>query len=283
MIRRILKFIRSLVIAAFVAIAVWTLALMAFEEQFIYFPSVYPEGLYNALDPSVGVIDCWFTTADSVKLHGWYVRAPDPIGTLLLSHGNAGNISHRLDLMRQLHRSGFNVFMYDYRGYGRSEGFPTEEGIYLDGRAAYDYAATLPGVDSLRIILFGTSLGGAVSVDVATDRSPGGLILEATFSSGKELGQELYPFLPIKLFMKSEFNSVEKIRSITVPILVIHGSDDSIVPLKLARRLFDAANEPKEFYEIAGADHNDTYMVGRAEYFNKISGFARRLLKNSQP
>ncbi len=278
MIRHVLKFIRSLVIAALAAIAVWTIVLMALEDQFIYFPSVYPEGLYGTVHPSMGIADCWFTTADSVKLHGWYMESPDPIATLLLSHGNAGNISHRLDLMRRLHRAGFNVFMYDYRGYGRSDGSPSEKGIYLDGRAAFDHSTTLPGVDPTRIILFGTSLGGAVSVDVVKDRSPAALILEATFSSGKDLAQALYPFLPVTVFMKSEFNSIEKIRSITIPLLIIHGTDDSIVPLRLARRLFDAANEPKEFYEIAGADHNDTYFVGRTPYFEKIADFARRSL-----
>lgn len=251
---------------------------MIFEEKFIFFPSVYPEGLYDSLPLSLSVKDCWFTTEDGLRLHAWYVAVEHPIATLLISHGNAGNISHRLDLMLRLRHAGFNVFMYDYRGYGRSEGSPTEKGVYLDGRAAYDYVTTVEGIDPAHLILFGSSLGGAVAVEVATQRKAAALILEATFSSGKALARKLYPFLPIDLLMQSEYNSIEKIRTLDIPILVIHGSNDSIVPIDLARDLFNAANEPKEFYEIPRADHNDTYFVGGLDYFRRVQDFGRKVV-----
>ncbi len=273
------KFLRSILIAIFFALFFWTITIMIFEEQFIFFPTQYPDGFYDSISGNLPVEDCWFETEDGLKLHAWYVKANRANGVLLISHGNAGNLSHRLDLMSRLHRHGFSVFMYDYRGYGRSEGSPSEEGVYLDGRAAYDHLTRVEGVDPSRIILFGSSLGGAVAVDLATQREAAGLILEATFSSGKELAQTLYPFLPVKLLMKSEYDSIGKIREIRIPLLVIHGSRDSIVPIELARDLYDAANEPKRFYVIENADHNDTYFVGGEVYFNELKLFAQQVLE----
>lgn len=273
------KFLRSILVAIFFALFFWTIILMIFEEQFIFFPTQYPDGFYDSIPGNLTVKDCWFETEDGLKLHAWYIKANQANGVLLISHGNAGNLSHRLDLMSRLYRHGFSVFMYDYRGYGRSEGSPSEEGVYLDGRAAYDHLTRVEGVDPSRIILFGSSLGGAVAVDLATQREAAGLILEATFSSGKELAQTLYPFLPVKLLMKSEYDSIGKIREIRIPLLVIHGSRDSIVPIELARDLYDAANEPKRFYVIENADHNDTYFVGGEVYFNELKLFAQQVFE----
>ena len=246
---------------------------MMFEEQFIFFPAGYPEGNYSLIPRSLSVQDHWFTTSDGVRLHGWLVRADSGSPVLLFSHGNAGNISHRLDLVRQLHSLGCTVFVYDYRGYGRSEGSPTEEGVYLDGLAAFDYLSSLDGIDSRRLVLYGRSLGGAVSVDVATHRSPAALILESTFSSARDVAAHLYSFLPARFFLHSKFDSEAKIRSITLPLLVLHGSVDSIIPIALGRKLFNAANPPKEFYEIPGASHNDTHLIGGDLYFQRLRGF----------
>jgi fermentation-respiration switch protein FrsA (DUF1100 family) len=265
-------------IAGLVAILFWTVALMIFEEKFIYFPHKYPRGMYEDARFIPGLKDCWITTEDGVKIHGWFVPADSALATLIMSHGNAGNISHRIPIIRELQRRQFNVLMYDYRGYGRSDGSPDEEGIYKDGRAVFDYALKLPEVDPRRVVLWGTSLGGAVAVDVALHRRTAGLILESTFSSAKDVARAVYPFLPVHFVLRSQFNSAEKIQNITVPVLVMHGNRDSIIPIALGRKLFRAANDPKEFYEITGADHNDTFFAGGTAYYDKVTLFSRTVL-----
>lgn len=251
---------------------------MMFENQFIYFPDKYPKGPYDQARSIRNLQDCWITTPDGIKIHAWYAPSDSARATLVISHGNAGNISHRYLILRSLQKHRYNVLMYDYRGYGRSEGTPSEEGIYSDGRAALDYVLTLPGVDSSRTFLWGTSLGGAVAVDVAIDRTLAGVILESTFTSAKDVASALYPFLPVQYFLQTKLNSLEKIKSLHVPILVVHGSHDTIIPIRFGRQLFQAANDPKDFYEIPGADHNDTFFVGGEEYFDRIDRFVTSAL-----
>ena len=276
--QRGMQWLQMIGVAAAAALIFWTIVLMSFENRFIYFPDKYPKGAYDQASSIPNLRDCWVTAEDGVKLHGWFAPAESSKATLVISHGNAGNISHRYLLMRSLVRHKFNVLMYDYRGYGRSEGTPTEEGVYEDGRAFFDYALTLPEVNPQRVILWGTSLGGAVAVDVATQRPAAGLILESTFTSAKDVASILYSFLPVQFFLRSNFNSIEKIRALNIPTLIIHGEHDSIIPIGLGRKLFNAANEPKEFYEIPGADHNDTFFVGGEEYFNRIDRFVTKAL-----
>ncbi len=281
--QRGLRWLRMIGIAAAAALVFWTIALMLFEDKFIYFPEKYEKGAYDQASSIPNLRDCWVTSKDGVKLHGWFAPAESAKATLVISHGNGGNISHRYLLMRSLLRHKLNVLMYDYRGYGRSEGTPSEEGIYKDGRAFFDYAATLPEVNPKRIILWGTSLGGAVATEVAAQCPAAGLILESTFSSGKDVARILYPFLPVGLFMQSKFNSIDKIKTLHLPVLVMHGSHDEILPIALGRRLFAAANDPKEFYEIAGAGHNDTFFVGGEEYFDRIDRFTSRIVSPPVP
>lgn len=271
--KRGLRWLRALLIAAIAAILFWTIALMILENQFVYFPQKFPQGPYDRARSIPNLTDCWITTEDGIRIHGWYAQAEHAKATFVISHGNGGNISYLYPLLRALQRHGYNTLMYDYRGYGRSEGSPDEEGIYKDCRAALDYARSLPGVDSSRMFLWGTSLGGAVSVEVATQRQVTGLILESTFTSAKDVAKELYPFLPVQFFLRTKLNSIEKIKTLRLPVLIIHGSDDTIIPRSFGYRLFEAANEPKEFYEIPGADHNDTFFVGGNEYLRRIDEF----------
>ncbi len=266
-----------MLIALVVAIGFWSIVLMIFEESFIYFPYPYKENEYLPAQQAIRANDHWFTTEDGVKLHAWFVPSQHPIATLVMSHGNAGNISHRHELLRRLQHAGLNTFIYDYRGYGLSEGKPNEDGVYKDGRAAFDAAVRIQGVDSLPIILFGTSLGGAVAVDVALHRRADGLILEATFTSAKDMARAVYPFLPVQFFIRSEFNSIEKIQKIHLPLLVMHGERDAIVPKSLGKQLYFAANNPKAFHEIPGADHNDTFIVGGDLYLEWIRNYAQSL------
>jgi fermentation-respiration switch protein FrsA (DUF1100 family) len=245
---------------------------MLFENRFIYFPAKYPVGQYAQAASIPDMKDCWMTTEDGVKLHGWFLPADSAVATLMLLHGNAGNISSRNMLMVTLRKYGFNVFMFDYRGYGKSDGEPSENGIYIDGTTAFDYVAKLPQVDSQKIVLWGTSLGGAVAVDVATKRHAAGLILESTFTSAADIAAEHYSFI-VRYFLRTKLNSVGKIAQIHTPLFVMHGSMDRTVPFRFGKELYDAAHEPKEFYEITGAGHNNTFMTGGVAYIQHVREF----------
>jgi fermentation-respiration switch protein FrsA (DUF1100 family) len=268
--------IRQILVAALASIILWTVVAMIFENKFIYFPSKYPDGIYEDARFIPNLTECWITTDDGVKIHGWFTLADSAIATLVIAHGNAGNISHRIDFIRRLQRIRFNVLMFDYRGYGRSEGSPDEAGVYSDGRAAFDHALQLPGVDAHKIILWGTSLGGAVAVDVALHRPAAGLILESTFSSARDVARVAYPYLPVQFTLRTRFSSIDKIANINIPLFQMHGNRDEIIAFELGKKLFDAAREPKEFYIIDGAGHNDTYIVGGQPYLEAVRRFAIR-------
>ena len=267
-----MKFIATV----FIIFVAFILLIRLFENKFVYFPFKYPQGHWQPDSFGLQVEDCYFTSPDGIKLHGWFFAKNNAIATLIWCHGNAGNISDRLYDLVLLCKLPINVFIFDYRGYGRSEGSPDEKGIYLDAEAAYDYMTSRNDVNKNKIIIFGRSLGGAVAVDLATKRSGIGLILEATFTSAKDMAKSSFGFLPVHYIMKTKLNSIAKITGIEIPVFVAHGTSDRTVPFKLGRRLFEAANEPKEFYEIQNADHNDTFVVGGKSYFEKILEFINR-------
>ena len=271
--RKLAKWFRAILTAVVVSLVFWTVILMIFEEQFIFFPAVYPDGIYEAEQRALHPEDHWFKTEDNVQLHGWFLRSPDTLGTIILFHGNAGNLSHRGEILRRLRASGFDVFIFDYRGYGRSEGSPTEAGVYTDGHAAVRYVRSLSHVDSRRLFFFGSSLGGAVAIHVAADQPPIGLILESTFSSARDVAASAYPFLPVQFFLRTRFDAELKIRSLHIPLLFFHGTDDSIIPYRLGRKLFDAANPPKQFVDVPGAGHNDVFLIGSNSYLEQIRTF----------
>ncbi len=251
----------------------------ALEKQMIYYPAKYPDGFWEPERFGVTVEDCRFTADDGVRLHGWYAEGSNSELniTLLWYHGNAGNITHRLGNLRDLLELGVNVFIIDYRGYGRSEGEPDEAGIYKDGLAAYDYLINEKGLTKDNIVLFGRSLGTAVAVEIATKREVRGMILESSFTDAKAMARIIMPFLPVGAVMSSRFDSIGKIKNLRIPVLFTHGDRDSIVPIDLGKKLYEAANEPKDFYIIPGADHNDTYIIGGREYYQRIQEFLESL------
>ena len=263
-------------------------AIMLLENGFIYFPSKYPEGDWHpreARDRGGGVRapveDCFFEASDGVKLHGWYCTPLDGgrrecEAVLLWFHGNAGNITHRYDTIRQMVRFPAHVFIFDYRGYGRSEGRPTEAGVYLDGQAAWDYLVRDRGIEPGRLILFGRSLGGAVAIELARRRGnrPGGLIVESSFTSVPDMAANVMPIVP-RILIRTRMDSINKIGSIDLPKLFVHSRADDIIPFEHGRRLFAAAGEPKQFYELANAGHNETEIEGGAAYFNTLRAFIR--------
>ncbi len=227
--------------------------------------------------------DVTFQTEDGLNLHGWFVPGKKSstdadLHTLLWFHGNAGNINHRLDNIKMLYdRVPVNVFIIDYRQYGRSEGKISEQGTYIDARAALAYLHSRNDINHDKIIFFGRSLGSAVAVELALKEKCCAMILETPFTSIKEMGKKLYPFLPIHFLLRTKYDSLSKIGDIKVPILIMHGDNDKLVPFEHGRKLYEAANEPKEFYTIPGAGHNDTHIVGGEEYFDVIKNFVNKL------
>jgi len=243
------------------------------ENSFIYFPEKKFDELPR--DYGLNAEEVSVLTKDSETLHAWFVKADPEESVLLFFHGNAGNISHRLEKIAPLVQRGISVFLLDYRGYGKSSGEPSEEGLYYDGEASYQKLITEKNVDPSRLFLFGESIGGAVAVQIATQHRCAGVILEATLSSVKDMASTIMPLLPIHLVLKSRFDSLSKIATINTPLLFMHGTEDEIVPYTQGQKLFDAAIEPKEFYSIQGAHHNDTYVLGGEAYYDKILDFIK--------
>jgi fermentation-respiration switch protein FrsA (DUF1100 family) len=231
------------------------LALMIFEEAMIFFPMPYPQGEW---DPAgVPVEDAWFEAGDGTRLHGWYVPHQDPRAFVLFAHGNAGNITHRIEHLEILHALGVSTLVFDYRGYGRSAGRPDEPGVLSDARAARRWLAERAGVSEQETVLLGESIGGAVMVDLASKDGARGLILESTFSSLPDVAAYHYPIFPVRLLMRSRFSSMDKIAAYRGPLLMCHGASDTIIPPAMGQKLFEAANQPKRFVELPGHDHND--------------------------
>jgi len=245
--------------------------LLLFETRFIYFPS---RG-YDATPSGLGLAheDVWLTADDGVRIHGWYLPVPRARWVTLVSHGNAGNISHRLDralLLQARLRS--SVFLYDYRGYGASEGSPDEAGTYRDARAAYRYLTEEKGVKAGELVLFGESLGSAVSLELALSRPAAALVLEAPFTSVRDVARSTI-FAPLAPFVRTRYESLARVPQLRMPLLVVQGDRDEVVPPAQGRRLFDAAPEPKRYYAIPGAGHNDTFYVGGEAYWRTITDF----------
>lgn len=265
--------------------------LVLFEDNLIYFPAKYPEGLWEIENLRAGegeiipgTEDCHFTASDGVPLHGWYcepyekrggalVSVPAP-AVLLWFHGNAGNVTHRHEMIRTLMRLPVRVFIIDYRGYGKSGGNPSEEGLYRDGYAAWEYLVLRRGISADRVILFGKSLGSAVAIDLATKVQPAGLIVQSGFTSIPDMAAAILPLIP-RFLVRTKMESIRKIGDVRCPKLFIHSPADEIVPYELGWRLFSAASPPKQFHEVAGAPHNETLQVGGAAYLDTLRRFVQ--------
>ncbi|MEK7768865.1 MAG: alpha/beta hydrolase, partial [Pseudomonadota bacterium] len=215
------------------------------------------------------------TTTDNETLHGWFVPAPAATaakGTVLFFHGNAGNISYRLYYLAMLAELGYDTFIFDYRGYGRSSGSPSESGTYLDAQAAWHYLTATKGIPPARVVLFGESLGGAVAAWLAAREKPGALVLASTFTSVPDMAAKIYPYLPVRLLSRFEYNTLEYLRSVTCPVFVAHSPQDEIVPFEQGQALFQAAPEPKQFLELQGG-HNDGFIFMRKPWIKALGDF----------
>jgi uncharacterized protein len=245
-------------------------ALVFGEDRFIYFPE--RSLTTTPADAGIGHRDIHFDTEDGVRLHGWWVPGREHELTVLWFHGNAGNLSDRVSLLELLHHDlGVGVFMFDYRGYGASEGRPTEAGLYADARAALNATTAEADVRPEEIVLVGQSLGAAVAVELATDQRVRGVVLEAAFTSIPDMARHHYSFLPVWPLLRTDFDSESRIAEIDAPLLMLHGRHDEIVPIAMGRKVFVAAREPKEFNEVAGAGHNDVYLA--EDYMSTLGDF----------
>jgi uncharacterized protein len=267
--RRILRLIRS---AAIVYLVVMV-CMMLLEDSLIFFPSKYPEGDWKPW--GLTFEDARFQAADGTKLHGWYVPHEKPMATILFCHGNAGNITHRAEILEKLHNTAdASVLIFDYRGYGKSEGRPNEAGILSDARAARAWLANREKITEKDIVVMGESLGGAVAVDLAAKDGAKGLVLISTFSSAPDVAACHYPIFPVRLLMRTRLDAAGQIANYKGPLLQLHGEADTIVPFKLGRRLFDAANEPKQLLVLPHHDHNDTLPY---QFFDALKDFLIKL------
>lgn len=269
--RMLLLIIGGLVIGYLLLIAY----VYAKQGSMLYFPTKEIE----ATPHNIGLEyqELTLHTKDGLDISAWYIPADNARGFLLFCHGNAGNISHRLDSIRIFHDLGLGVLIFDYRGYGKSRGSPDEEGTYLDAEAAWDYLVNILHVKPEKIVLFGRSLGSAVAAEVALRKQASALIIESGFTSVPDLGSKFFPHLPVRFLSRYRYESISKVGRIKIPKLFIHSPEDEIVPYEQGVKLFERACEPKEFLRITGG-HNDGFLLSGKEYADGLKTFLSRYL-----
>ncbi len=262
----------------FICVSVWVSLIIMFhffQQNFIYFP--HSEIVSTPKTIPLDYEDLTLTTSDGIEIHAWWVPNQNARATLLFLHGNAGNISHRLDSINIFHQMGFSVLIIDYRGYGKSTGKPTEEGTYIDAETAWLYLINEKKINSDEIVIFGRSLGGAIAAWLADKYPSAALIVESTFTSIPDISKHYYPYLPISLVARIIYPTIDRMSNINSPVLVIHSANDEIVPYKFGKELFNQANDPKTFLEINGG-HNDGFITSSDKYINGIEHFITNIL-----
>ena len=255
-----LIFIVVVLLIAYVGLALF---LLLMQHRFVYYP--VREVSSTPAELGLDFESVAFTTADGLKLTGWYIPAPDSNFTVLFCHGNGGNIMHRLDSIDIFYNLRLNCLIFDYRGYGQSEGRPTEQGTYLDADAAYRWLTEQKKVQPDNIIIFGRSLGGCIAAHLARTVHPKALVIESTFTSYVDMGRNFYPYMPVRWFARFSYNAGDYIKDVRCPVMIIHSANDDIVPFEFGRQLYETANEPKQFVEIFGS-HNDGFILSGDTY-----------------
>ncbi len=284
-----------------------------FQSRLVYFPDMGREFSATPRDVGLEYEEVRLDTGDGESLHAWFVpaphrdvlvsregrscaslrprhwsvlpgtgcreRPPQSRGTVLLFHGNAGNISHRLEYLSMLYRLGYSSFIFDYRGYGKSSGSPSEQGTYRDAEAAWRYLTVTREIEPRRIALLGESLGGAVAAWLASRQPPGALVLASVITSVPDMGAEVYPFLPVRLLSRFDYNTRAYLKNVEAPVLIAHSREDDIIPYRHGRALFEAAREPKTFLEMRGG-HNDSFLFSREAWVRELGVFLDRYVGN---
>ncbi len=261
-----------LLITVVVGITAFGFYLYFSQDRMIFYPTrdieITPD------EAGIEYEDIFIEVAPGVRINAWYFprrsdgggeSPPDYRRTVLFCHGNGGNISHRLETVEVLLDLGVDVLLFDYRGYGRSDGSPSEANLYVDAIACLDWLSTVKNVPSESVVVFGRSLGGAVAIDLARRRSCAGLIVESSFTSAADMGRLMFPYFPVGVLLKHGFDSVEKIDRVNCPVLVMHSPDDEMIPFRMGQTLFERAKEPKEFVSITGP-HNEREFLSDQLY-----------------
>jgi fermentation-respiration switch protein FrsA (DUF1100 family) len=243
------------------------------ESFFVFFPERAFD--FTPSDLHLNYEEVYFHTDDGKKLHGWFFPQQGEFPVILFCHGNAGNISHRLDNVQHLLKQNLQVFIFDYRGYGKSSGRPSEKGLYQDGLAAYNHLIEERHLRPGQIVIFGRSLGAAVAIEVGLQKEVRSVIIESAFTSTKDMARTIWLFSLFSYLMPANFDNQKKIAGLDVPKLFIHSEGDEIVPFSMGQKLFETAMAPKYFLPLRGAGHNDTYVVGGDKYFRTIATFAK--------
>ena len=272
---------RTLVSILTIAISVYlVLALMLYLFQGrMVFLSNFPGRALDASPSNIGLNyeDVSLTTGDNERLHGWYIPAVDSRGVLLFFHGNAGNISHRLDSIKIFHELGLDTLIIDYRGYGQSTGKTSEQGTYLDAQAAWDYLINSRGVPADQIIVFGRSLGGAVGAWLGVQHIPAAVIIESSFTSAVDMAHRLYPFLPVRLITRLHYPVADYAARLDCPVLVVHSRHDEIIPFTMGQAIYAAVKQQKKFLELRG-DHNNGFLISQEDYIVGLKDFTQAIL-----
>ncbi len=248
------------------------LLLVVFQSRLVFYPETGREIVATPARFGLPYEDLYLKTADGIMLHGWYVPAAQPRGTVLFLHGNAGNISHRIESVQMFHRLGYSTLIFDYRGYGNSVGTPSEQGTYRDAEAAWRYLTEQRHVPACRIALFGESLGGAVGAWLAARQQPAALVIASGFTSVPDLAQHFYPYLPVRWLARIRYDTRAYLKSVAAPVLIAHSPEDDIVPFEHGRALFAAAHPPRQFLELAGG-HNDGFIFMREAWVGALGDF----------
>jgi hypothetical protein len=264
----------SFVIYAVIGLLLLNVLMYLRQPHMIFFP--ISEHYQTPADWGLEYEDVTLTTADGVQLHGWYIPKRESEQVLLFFHGNAGNISHRRDSIQLFHQLGLNVLIIDYRGFGKSEGRPSEQGLYKDAAAAWRYLTEVKGFDPDDVVIFGRSLGGAVAAELAARVEARGLILESTMSSARDFARAVFKILSRLVVLRYEFNTAQLITDVHYPVLVLHSPEDEIMPFHLGRKVYDLANQPKHFVRMRG-DHNNGFLLSQPEYQQELDRWLKTL------
>lgn len=273
-----MRTLANILILAISIYLILALMLYLFQGKMVFL-SGFPERALSASpgDIGLGYEDVTLTTSDDERLHGWYIPAVDSRGVLLFFHGNAGNISHRLDSIRIFHELGLDTLIIDYRGYGQSTGKTTEQGTYLDAQAAWDYLTNSRGIPSDRIIVFGRSLGGAIGAWLSAQNNPAAVVIESSFTSGVDMARRFYPIFPARLITRLKYPLSEYAARLNCPVLVVHSRHDEIIPFAMGQAIYAAVDQHKQFLELSG-DHNNGFLISQRDYITRLDGFTRAAL-----
>lgn len=274
-----LRMLWNILVAVAIAYAAIVGLLFVFQSRLIYFPGAGDDGGVTPRSHGLEYESADIRTTDGETLHGWWIPAAGDgapaRGIVLLFHGNAGNIAHRLDYARMFNRLGYACLLLDYRGYGRSSGTPTEAGTYRDALAAWDWLATQRGARPQDIVIAGESLGGAVASWLAAQHPPRALLLLSTFTSVPDLAAQIYPIFPVRLIVRFAYDNLANLGRIHTPVLIAHSRDDEIVPFAHGKALYAAARAPKQFLELHGG-HNQGFVFAREDWVGAVGAFLAR-------